>query len=294
MSQPTVMLATLCLDEMEWLPRLWEQHKDWPGLKCWCFVEACDLEYHRANPDLVTAGGLSVDGTTKFLTDLCRQDARVVHVRHGFCGTDGGKANGKAEARQRYMEVAGEVGPEFLINLDADEFYTRADQPAILKVMRDNPGFDAFAFHRREVWRPPCQAMVGAPLFGEEVVNGFWAIPCCHWWRWVKGMRHGECHNTPSYANGRPLNDSLLRWDKRSRSPCMVHMGWASQLSTRAAKCAYYEGRGEDVDPERAWYVASRKAWFTWKPGVMLPKRARVVPWVGPVPEVFLRKEAVL
>src|SRR4051794_7463634 len=36
----SVLLATLCINEMEWLPRLYEQHKDWPGMAGWVFVEA--------------------------------------------------------------------------------------------------------------------------------------------------------------------------------------------------------------------------------------------------------------
>ena len=33
-----IMLATMCLNEMQWLPFLFKQHKDWPGLVSWTFV----------------------------------------------------------------------------------------------------------------------------------------------------------------------------------------------------------------------------------------------------------------
>ena len=37
-----IALATLALNEMEWLPLLWEQHRAWPGMVRWVFVEAAD------------------------------------------------------------------------------------------------------------------------------------------------------------------------------------------------------------------------------------------------------------
>ena len=47
-----IVLATLLLNEMEWLPKLYEQHKDWPGLCGWVFVEAADRVYANVNPEV--------------------------------------------------------------------------------------------------------------------------------------------------------------------------------------------------------------------------------------------------
>lgn len=294
-----VLLATLCLDEMEWLPRLWEQHRDWPELRRWVFVEATDRSFAEANPGTSSADGLSTDGTTEFLAALAKEDDRVQHVRYGFADHPD-PALRKIGPRNRYWEIAAEVRPEFVVSVDADEFYTREDQGKLLELMR-RPDYApdwGWTIMRREIWRPP--SIAGEPLFASEVVGGFWAIPCCHWWRWAGGVGHRECHNTPQFRDGRYLNDALRQLHDRTWVPAvggatrefvlpqMIHMGFAAGAVTRAAKNRYYEGRGESADRQRRWYTESRLAWETWKPGDALPRGAAVQPYTGPVPEVFL------
>lgn len=280
---PGVMLATLCLNEMEHLPALVEQHRGWPDLGRWVFVEAADRAYADANPGMVSPAGLSVDGTGEFLAKLAASDGRVVYVRHGFTA-DPDPAKGKCVARQRYLDVADEVRPEFVISLDADEFYTSGHQQLILDRMRSRPDRVCFVFHRREVWRPP--SVANEPLFSREVVGGFWGIPCCHWWRFVPGMHHRDCHNTPTAPDGKPMNENPL-FLTGPDDPQMVHLGFAASEASRRAKHNYYVGRGEGTTDFRGWYVDSRRAWFSWRPGDELPNDAQVVPYRGPVPEVF-------
>lgn len=282
-----IVIGTLCLNEMQWLGKLYEQHKDWPELACWCFVEAADRSYANANPSLVTDRGLSVDGTTEFLTELARTDRRVVHVPFGFADhVDPSLC--KIAARNKYWEVAAEHRPEFVISLDADEFYTHGHQRLIVEVMRRQAerGWRGFTFPRREIWHPP--SITDQPLMSWEVVGGFWGIPCCHWWRWEKGAGHFDCHNTPQGANGRYLNDDLVQLHKDLFVPQMIHLGFAAKRDTREAKRRYYEVRGELTDRTRRWYCESRAAWAGWKPGDALPRGAVVGPYEGPVPEVFL------
>lgn len=279
-----VFLASLVINEMEWLPRLWNQHKDWPDLEAWVFVEAADRQYAEANPLMVTSKGLSVDGTTQFLENLVEQDSRVLYMPYGFSkGT--GPALGKCGARQGYLDVAEHFKPEFVISVDADEFYTREHQQLVLDVMRREKDFDAFIFNRREIWRPP--SISHEPLFQYEVVGGFWGIPCCHWWRWQPGMNHNHCHNTPHTKNGVPMNEKLFDGREHEGMPEMIHLGFASQKKTRWAKHEYYSRRGESRDRSRKWYVESRGAWFDHKIGMELPRDAKVVPYTGPIPECF-------
>lgn len=280
----TVLLGTLVLNEREWLERLYAQHKDWPGLTRWCFVEAADTEYHRANPEMVSADGLSVDGTTEWLEQLAKTDDRVVHVKHGFTGGDD-PAQGKIAARNRYLELADEVRPDVVITLDADEAYTRADQQAVLDqfASRAYRGHGGLIFHRREIWRPP--SISDQPLFSLEVVGGFWAIPCCHWWRWSRGLRYQGNHNNPRQADGSVT--PMYRLDHSPGMSQMIHLGFAAGQRTRTSKNRYYAARGEAVDPKRAWYVQSRRAWETWQPGDALPHGASVRAYDGPQPEAY-------
>lgn len=279
-----VGLLTIALNEMEWLRLLYAQHRDWPELRRWVFVEFADRAYAAANPEMVTKGGESTDGTTDYLEQLARDDGRVRHVKMGLTGgaTD---PLGKIPAKAKGLDLLSEVEPELVIVLDCDEFYTREHQARLLEVARFMPSAPSFIFLRREIWRPPCWA--SEPLMGHEVVGGFWQIPCCHWWRWVPGINFSACHNTPSDAQGRPLNDRIADLRELPDMPQMIHFGYAASKNTRSAKNRYYAQRGEARDPARQWYVKSRSAWRRWSTGLELPRDAKVVPYTGPVPEVF-------
>lgn len=286
---PRVVLCTLVLNEMEHLPRLYAQHRDWPGLAAWVFVESADRTYVEANRRrgqvVATGEGLSVDGTSEWLRDL--RDDRVVYVRYGFCGGETNAANGKCEARQRYLDVAESFAPDYLIILDADEFYTHAHQAESLRLMDANPTHTAYCFRYRHPWRPP--GFAGEPLFKREVVGGFWSIQHCHAWRWERGLRYESFHMTPQRPDGTMLSGRMVRFSQLpgSGDPQCIHMAFSSDLESRQRKHWYYVARGESAEPRRAYYVQSRAAWEKWEPGKVLPRGAKVVDYDGPVPEVF-------
>lgn len=283
----TVFLATLCINEMEWLPYLYEQHNDWPNMAGWCFVEAADRIYAETNPDLVTSRGLSVDGTSEYLQRLAENDSRVTYIPFGF-SDHSNPALCKIEARRRYIEIARKLNPNFLIILDADEFYTYKDQARLLKWMSKGDYYDSFVFPKREIWRPP--SIAHRPLFEYEAVGRFWSMACCHWWRWYEDVDYRECHNTPQRADGTFLNKHSVRWEEDNRAPEMIHMGYSSCQRTRIAKIRYYEERGEKRQ-FRA-HVEARSTWLNWQPGDDLEwQGGEILPYNGPIPEVFLSED---
>lgn len=287
----SVLLATLCLNEMEHLPRLYAQHRGWPGLTKWVFVEAADRVYAETSPELVSGEGLSVDGTTEYLAGLAVADPRVIHVRHGFTGHDN-PAQGKCAARNRYLDVAEEARPNFIVVVDADEYYPSSSQERIEAIVSRADGYGGFFFKQRHIWHPP--SIADDPLFSWEVVKGYWQVPHCRVWRWVKGMRYNNNHNTP---DGPPIGSFLpslgrnkARYDlqrQASALPVCIHLGFASCLKNRIAKHRYYAARGEGRVDKRLWYVQCRAAFETWKRGDSLPHGAQVIPYDGPIPEVF-------
>ena len=97
-----VALMTICLNEMEWLEKLYANHCDWPGLVRWSFVESCDLMYYQASRSMATSNGLSVDGTSEFLARIARQDSRTRYVPLGFVGHDD-RALGKIQCKARAL-----------------------------------------------------------------------------------------------------------------------------------------------------------------------------------------------
>lgn len=280
----SVVIGTLALNEMQWLPKLYEQHKNWPSLAKWVFVESADTVYAATNPELVSSDGLSVDGTTEFLEELTRKDDRVVHVKHGISKASN-PAQGKCESRQRYLDIAEKVNPDMLMVVDADEFYSYEHQESINSTFQQSKNFTAIVFKHRDIWHP--EILADQPVFRYEVTGGFWDIPYCRCWRWSAGIRYQQNHNTPQSRRGALLDKRLQRLDRVEGTPYCVHMAFASALKNRAAKHKYYVARGEGRTDHRQWYVDSRMAFEVWKPGTVLPRGAQVVPYTGVIPEVF-------
>jgi hypothetical protein len=279
-----IVLCTLVLNEMQWLPRLYDQHKDWPGLVKWIFVEAVDRVYAETNPTLYKNGS-SVDGTSDFLMSLCNKDLRVIYVSHGI-SNHRDPAQGKCAARQRYLDVASFFEPDFLYHLDADEFYTKQDQERINELLeRVLPDVLCSWFATRDIWHP--ESIKDRPLLGLEATGGrFFGMTHTRFWRWKPGLRYVRSHNWPEDDKGY-LTRSVRTFDKVAGAPQCVHMGWASDPKLRKAKNDYYVARGEGKKDGREAHVEARRSWETWQPGDKLPCGARVIPYNGPVPECF-------
>ncbi|MFA5056479.1 MAG: glycosyltransferase family 2 protein [Opitutaceae bacterium] len=286
-----ILLATLCLNEMEHLPRLYAQHYDWPWLDRWVFVESADSMYAKANLSLVTDAGLSTDGTSQYLQNLAANDHRVVYVPYGLSKhTD--PAQGKVASRQEYMKVAELTRPDFIAVLDADEYYTHHHQKLFAETMKAaNERYRGFLLKQRHIWRPT--SILHEPLFRREVVGGYWAIPHCRGWRWSHGLHYANNHNTPADIAGRSLDKAIQRYDNYDQAPQCVHLGFASSQLMRSAKHRYYVARGEGVRDQRQRYVNCRAAFETWQPGDELPWRASVVDYHGPIPEIFQHESKV-
>jgi len=282
-----ILLGTLVLNEMEWLPKLYEQHKDWPELVTWVFVESADIAYARANPEMTTRDGLSVDGTTEFLQELAKKDDRIIHLPYGF-SSHRDAAQGKCAARNQYLIIANQVKPDFVYVLDADEFYVKSHQQAINQIVTHSAYKDctSFTFKQTSIWHPP--SIADEYLFKYEVIGGFWAIPHCHMWRYVPGMKYAKNHNHPCDIHDKPLTENMAQCHKKFASYSFIHMACAASLKSRHAKHKYYIERGEGVTDSRGWYVDSRAAFETWKHGDALPGGAQVIYYRGLVPEVFL------
>lgn len=282
----TLVIGTLCLNEMEHLPKLYEQHKNWPGLVQWVFVESADRVYAQTNPDLVSKEGLSVDGTTQYLQKLAKEDKRVMHIPYGFCSHKTNPAEGKIVARQQYMNVANQLAPKSVFVLDADEYYTVDAQRMILwKMSNAFSSYRSFCFRQRHIWRPA--SIVEQPLFQYEVVGGYWKVPHCRGWRWEPGLCYKSNHNYLEDGRGRGLNRQMKRYYMNDDMPQCVHLGFASTLQMRKAKNNYYVARGEGKSDGRQMYVNCRKMFELWQPNEPLPHGAQVVPYTGPIPEVF-------
>lgn len=275
------VIGTLVLNEMEWLPKLYEQHKNFPGLVKWVFVEAADDVYATVNPERVDKNGLSVDGTTRFLAELARKDPRIVHIPFGLTKHLLPEQN-KCPARNKYVEVALAERADTVMVLDADEFYDHQSQQNIELVYRrfcrpQGPIPWGVIFPQRHIWKP---ALSPYPLFYHEVTGGYWDIPHTRLWCVRPGMEYKDNHNTPYSGKWRPIRLG-------EHGPTCAHLGFASSLGNRKAKHSYYVARGEGVTDKRQMYVDCRRAFETWAPGSILPHKAEIRLYNGPIPECF-------
>ena len=270
-------LVTLCLNEMEWLPKLYDQHCEWPDLTQWVFVESADRVYAETNPSLVNSQGLSIDGTSDFLHDLAARDPRVIYIPFGFSGNSK-RDLGKVESRQQYMVELEKHRPNFFVVLDADEVYCDDDQTEICEIMDDAPdNIQHFCFQFTHIWHP--EILREEPLFSYEITGGFWNMRHTKGIRWSPGLKYTEDHQRPEGGHG-----DLKKYD----SPYCIHMAFASNADLRNAKHRYYEERGEKGPGGRRWYVRSRNEFRRWNPErSRFPRGAKVTPYTGPIPEVF-------
>ena len=266
------------LNEMEWLPKLYEQHKNWPDLIDWVFVESADQVYQSCYPNLVTSRGLSTDGTTEFLTELAAKDPRVTHIKYGTSVHDD-NAMGKIPSRNAYMEHLEYVQPTHFMVLDADEFYCHQDQ-AYINAMMDGDGIGTrhFCFQFTHIWHPP--SILDEPLFQREIKGGFWDMRHTKGVRWEPGMRYSTSHQRPEVGEA----GRMSMYD----SPSCIHMAFASEAQYRLAKNNYYRVRGEWADIRRRRYCVSRDLFRTWTPNSELPQGVQIVDYTGPVPECFI------
>lgn len=278
MSKEKILIGTLVLNEMEWLPKLIEQHIEWPGLCKWVFVESADRVFAKTNPNLVSNSGLSVDGTSEFLADISSRCDNIVYIPFGFSENQD-IAEGKCAARQQYLNVASNEKPDFVVIVDGDEFYMKDDQSTINKLLVNSDSNSRhFCFEFTHIWRPP--SISDQPLFQYEVCGGFWAMRHTKAFRWVEGVSYTESHQKPIYIDG---GDDMIMFN----SPHCIHMAFASKIDDRKATHDYYKARGEGVTDKRGWYVDSRAAFESWQPGNRLPRGSDVRSYRGPIPECF-------
>lgn len=279
-----VALCSLVLNEQEFLLWNYAQHRHWPGLVSWVFIEAADKLYAAANPGRVTSEGLSTDETRAMLEGLKQTDNRINYECWGWMARKE-KALAKTVGRNRYLAWMEDIQPDIFIVVDADEFYTEEDQRRIIQIVEDHPEFLSFLFPQRHIWYPP--SLTSSDTFQYEVVGGYWTVPHVRVFRWQTGIRYLRNHNWPEARDYNPTR-YMYKGGLLQEDPQCIHLGFARRGEERQATNRYYEQRGEGRQDGRQMYVDCRAAWENWQPGGKLPHGARVISYTGPVPEVYL------
>jgi hypothetical protein len=289
---------SIVLNEEEFLLKCWNQHKDWPGLERWVFVHGACRTYGRANPEMVTEDGCSVDETHNLLVKHIHRQNKVGRevIRFGWADHLN-PAQEKCVLRDAAMRAIDDLKPDYFVVIDADEFYTVEDQLLINELLEQEQCCTSLCLPQRHIWCPPKMQEVQKTAlelggcfvnkFKYEVVGAYASVPHCRIYRWFPGLEYRNNHNEPEKQIS--LHSVMCY---HPRGPCCVHLGFARSARTRTATNRYYVERGEGKedgkkDINRQRYVDFRAAWESWKPGDTLPHGARVVPFDGQVPEVW-------
>lgn len=283
-----VALCSLVLNEEEFLGWNYMQHRNWPGLVGWVFVEGADKKYAEASPKKVTKDGLSTDGTSKTLDYLKQSydaETNLLHIKHYGWMQDKKPALAKTVGRDRYLDILEDIKPDIFVVIDADEFYTRKDQNDINTFVEANYDYHCWRFTQRHIWAPP--SVYKEPTaynFRYEVTGGYWDVRHVRVFKWRTGLRYSHDHNYPQCNNHNPLK---RMHDCLEGGPQCVHLGFARAAENRKATNSYYVQRGEGRRDGRRHYVSCRSAWEGWQPGVRLPNGAEVKRYDGPIPEIY-------
>lgn len=266
-----ILLCTLCLNEADILERHIQHHLKWPDRVGHIYVEGSDPLYDRKNDD-----GLSIDDTTSIL----KNHFNVEHIPVGIFDpslhdrpipSDQYKAIG----RDVYLRAAEKYDPDWIIVVDADEFYPQKSMDNIVSflsvVSNDITSITVPQIH---LWRPP---VISYRPVRFAVTGRYWSVPHVRIFRYRPEMTYiasHDCtrgvsgdlpavnHNWPAYRGETSHANSRNVW---MMSAQCYHYGFAPRdFDGYKADLRYYAARGE-METRNQTYRC-RKAFLEWQP----------------------------
>lgn len=265
-----ITFATILLNEQKFIGRNLCQHYE----MCdeWILVEGACQGYP---PRKVSEKGLSLDKTEVLINIFPDPLGKIVYVQHGWTKATGEDA--KSELRNSYMKY---VNSDFLVVVDADEFYLKEHFSAALDKL-SNPLVMAVTLPQVHFWKDTSQFITGE----------YYDISHTRFFRHLKGMRYVKNHNFPE-INGKYVHElgqtKFTRTIKETVSgkkkyhymePSCFHLGFAKDFDDMRDKTEYYLNRGESIT--RVSTTKSRAAWFNDD----LPEKCKIRKWDGIIPK---------
>lgn len=267
----TLTFGTILLNEQKFIGFNLLQHYN----LCdeWILVEGACKGYPERK---VTKDGLSKDFTATIIECFPDPFAKINYIKYGWTNKDGEDA--KSELRNQY---ANKVRGDYLVVIDADEFYQPEDLDVALNALKNNTTYDAVVLPQVHFWKTTNHFITGE----------YYDISHTRIFRSYKGMEYKRNHNFLE-INGKFIHEGrqlkiqreIFEVEKNKFSYKGVkcyHMGFAKDVSDMEDKTQYYINRGEDVT--RVSTTKSRAAWFTGE----LPDKCKVRSWAGSLPKVL-------
>lgn len=278
---PKITIGMIVLNEEEYIWHNLKQHYDFAHQIV--VVEGSVLKYPNSN---VLPNGRSTDKTAEIVKNFPDPKNKIEFIQPTRRWKD------KVEQRNQYLQRA--TG-DFLIVIDADEFYTKADQQLLNREFATHRNVLLFKFERAVKNASHRRGIIHFWYgFKHQVIGGYWDIPHNRIYRQVSGMKYVDSHNHPTYLNGVRSDRLSGRFVAQTKAKC-YHAGFVKKLVNIRDKNRLYLNRGEGREPQpnirklRQMYIDCRTAWETWKPGISLPHGAKIVPYAGHIPEALLK-----
>lgn len=210
-----LVLFTLLKDYQLWLSELLEQHRDFPNVIRWVFVERVPEE-----------GRFSI--SQKLIREeLRRLDSRVSYLQ----SLDDPYDEPKEQIRKAKNLALDEVEltamthhVKYIYQLNPDEFLTRYDQMGVVDALRRACAkYLCCLFRHRHIYRPNAWCEQG--IFKKEIggrPSG--SLLQLRAFKYVKGMRYTTSHFWPSTPGGILYTNRLKRYDTRGNTPEIINL----------------------------------------------------------------------
>jgi glycosyltransferase involved in cell wall biosynthesis len=260
-----ISVGMIVLNEEEFIEKNLKQHYQWSGLNVHqiIIVEGAVKLFPTRN---ITSDGLSTDKTAQIIQDFPDPENKITFVQ----GYWQDKSHQRNEYAKRILDTT-----DYLLVIDADEFYSKTQQKNILYFLENNRcGWHSILFPQIHLWKS----------FNKQVVGGYWAVPHLRLYKWQPNFHYEQNHNEIIGLDGHNYNVRDSGFIDTNEIHC-IHFGFARSEKFVRDKQDFYYNRGEKTT--RPMYSDCREIWFNWKPGDLLPHDAKVIPYKGEIPEVF-------
>lgn len=268
--QTKITFGTILLNEAKFIGMNLIQHYDFCDQ--WILVEGACQGYPTRK---VTSNGLSMDNSASQILIFPDPLDKIRLIQHGWTKSEG--ENAKSELRNQYIKYC---KGEFLVVVDADEFYLHDDFKLAISEFED-PKVYAITLPQVHFWKN----------INNFIIGEYYDIAHTRIYRHITGMKYISNHNFPEIGGKtgpmlghkkiprtmKKNNDGAYRYEE----PCCFHMGFAKDADDMRDKSDYYINRGEATT--RPVTTSSRDAWFTDN----LPEKCVVYKWSGALPEVL-------
>jgi len=228
-------------------------------------VEGAVEHYAKANPEMVTPAGGSIDNTLEVIDSLPDPDGKIHLLEHSRIWNH----------KQTMLNVITDaVKTKLFLKLDSDEIWHRHDLAGVFKEFYMDLALMTYRVGYYHFWHG----------LDKIAIESVWDVPMARVWRWRKDWSWDGSFNYPIDSQGRAVNPptykSIICHDRK-----IYHLNYACQPpEVIQAKINYYANRGIEA--------RVKDTWTDWKPGQaeISPTHGggKIVPFTGILPSELL------